>query len=743
MMKKILIILGMTTGFILYYLNSEPYYTPTAIINTNQTFLFPRFIAHKALISGEFSGNSDRAIQAALASPVEGIEVDVRLSAEGIPFLYHGDSLEEMTDGKGVPEEKRWKELAKLTYRDGVSKLLTLDTFLSRIRGDKKVFLDIKDKNVIDSGMSKVVSNLIKKYHLQEQVIVESFNPFFLGHMRLENREIIIMFDFVDDAKAIGEEKQEQFDQIPWLLKKEFFLKQIRRILRPDLLGPRFNVDSKLLEKYKANGYPLIAWTVDDLEESKKLFSIGVDGVQSNRPLELMQESKHYPVTVHDAGGTKTAVHRRIFVTKEEDVIKAFQEAKKEKKQLSIAGRRHTMGAQSASAGSINLDMMTYNKVIYDPKTKRVRVFAGATWRKIQNILNQVGRSVIIMQSDNIFTAGGSLGVNVHGWQVGLPPIGSTVHSLKVFTPSGKIQLVTKESGGALFRSMIGGYGLFGLILEAEFETFPNSSLTQHTQVLKVHEFEKEFEKNVTRNPNVELAYGRLSLNEADLLTEATLVRFVKTDVEASSELSSERLVALKRGILRLSERSDQGKSLRWALEKKFLKLNEGTVQRRNSVMSPDIHVLWPIQKGHKDILHEYFIPKGKVAKFIEKLRSSVKQHGMNLLNVTIREVRKDETSLLPYANTDVFAFVLLFSQEASEQGEANMHAFTLEVINGVNLLCGSFYLPYRLHYGRDQLLKSYPMIREWLKEKRRVDPDDIFSNGFYEHLKMIMRNDE
>ncbi|WP_341786712.1 glycerophosphodiester phosphodiesterase family protein [Rickettsia endosymbiont of Cantharis rufa] len=87
------------------YLNVEPLYTPTALITSPTLIYFPKYIAHRSLTSKKFQGNNLEAIQNALMSYVDEIEVDVRLSRDGIPFLYHAETLEEATNGFGKPED--------------------------------------------------------------------------------------------------------------------------------------------------------------------------------------------------------------------------------------------------------------------------------------------------------------------------------------------------------------------------------------------------------------------------------------------------------------------------------------------------------------------------------------------------------------------------------------------------------------------------------------------------------------
>ncbi|XVN42792.1 MAG: hypothetical protein RCG15_00295 [Candidatus Rickettsia vulgarisii] len=99
------------------------------------------------------------------------------------------------------------------------------------------------------------------------------------------------MYDFVDDSKALEWESQQQFNRIPWFLKNYWLQKQVRRIIRPDVLGCRFNINQKLLEKLIWHGYPIISWTVDDPNIANSLYKLGVKGIQSNRPQFLKELS--------------------------------------------------------------------------------------------------------------------------------------------------------------------------------------------------------------------------------------------------------------------------------------------------------------------------------------------------------------------------------------------------------------------------------------------------------------------
>ena len=45
----------------------------------------------------------------------------------------------------------------------------------------------------------------------------------------------------------------------------------------------------------------------------------------------------------------------------------------------------------------------------------------------------------------------------------------------------------------------------------------------------------------------------------------------------------------------------------------------------------------------------------------------------------------------------------------------------------------GTYYLPYRPHATRDQLLRGYPRAEEFVARKKELDPDGVFRNMFWD----------
>lgn len=730
---------ALLTSVFAYY---ERPYISYAFSSPHDARRLPLVIAHKAKVP-ELPPNTLEGIEVIMQSDVGGIEIDIQLSKDGIPVVFHDDLLEEMTTGEGPVSAYTAAELKNMRYiLDGVTTPYTIPTLrevFERVKNEKVLFLDIKDAKLKDTGMARAVAALVKEYHLYQTVIVETFNPLFLYKMRKNDAQIMVQFDYVEDATPTEEESPEQLASIPWLLKQPFFHWLMRNAAVPDLLGVRFSNDQQRIRYLSDHGYPIIAWTIDDTAKAVELLEAGVMGIQTNRPFEMLEDLKQlFPTEEYDAGGIDNAqVDRVIDVANEQDIAQALESARKENKKISLAGAQHTMGGHTFSNGSIVLKMYKYNQMSYSPESQRLNVQSGATWSQVQEYLDQFDRSVVVMQSDTIFSIGGSLSANVHGWQVGKAPLASTVQQFRLMLANGEIVVCSRETNAELFKAVLGGYGLFGVILDVELETFPNRMLIKESSYFPAEKYAENYLKKVSLKPDVELAYGRFSVAHDQLLQEASLntFRLAPEPAPAVEPLVQESMISIKRNIFRLSERTDKGKQLRWIAEKNLSKWIEQKYQSRNNAMHPDIHVLWPQLVDKRDTLQEYFIPKEHYQAFIDALRKRVLEYDVNLLNVTVREVLTDQDTFLAYARQDSFAFVLLFSQGIENPDEENMKAFTQQVIDDVLAMDGTFYLPYRLYYRFDQFSQAYPMYQDFMDLKRQYDPDERFSSQFWEYI--------
>lgn len=411
--------------------------------------------------------------------------------------------------------------------------------------------------------------------------------------------------------------------------------------------------------------------------------------------------------------------------------------AKKHQLKVSISGAKHSMGGHTIYPNGISVNMLPYDHMSFNKETNVLTVGSGASWSKALQYLDGVGKSIAVMQSFSNFSIGGSISVNAHGWQKGVPPISSSVESFTLMLVNGEIVRCSRVENPELFKLVIGGYGLFGIILDVNLKVVDNKALKFHSVVIKPQDYAESYKKLVSENPNVQFAYGRLRISDKQFLNQATLNYF---EVVGGTPLRLKQQISknaeIRRVVFRGSADSEYGKRLRWDLEQSLNVVTPYTTFSRNEILNEDSTLIENKDSNTTDLLHEYFIPKQNLETFLDDIKPILLNSKIDLLNITIREILKDEDAYMNYAREDVFALVFLFNQKKTNEQEEEMKILTNQLIGIALRNKGTYYLPYRLHAQADNFLLAYPQASKFFDLKKKYDPDEIFNNTFYKHYK-------
>jgi FAD/FMN-containing dehydrogenase len=449
----------------------------------------------------------------------------------------------------------------------------------------------------------------------------------------------------------------------------------------------------------------------------------------------------------------RTFVLGLVQVATADDVRNALQFARQSRVKVSIAGVRHSMGGHAFARNAIVLDMTRFNRMSLDAEQRVLTVQAGATWHDIQTYLHP-RFAVKAMQSTDIFTVGGSISVNAHGMDHLAGSVGHTIRAMRVMLPDGSVREVTRSSDPRLFRLIVGGYGLFGVILDADLDVTPNVVYRSDRRVLDYVRFPSVFASEIASDPSIGLMYAHLSTSPGSLLRELFLYsyrRIAETGVTIPplGEISQ---IKLRRLVFNLAKHGSMLGRLKSAVEKHLeprlescpisrnqaMSEGESCLVSRNNPMHDSVPYLRNDLPEETDILHEYFIPRDQFVPFVDALRQIVVDERAHLLNASVRVVRRDDT-FLSYAPDDAFAIVLYLNQSTDAEGNARMARLTRLLIDLCAQVKGRFFLPYQLHYTPEQLERSYPEIREFFRAKQENDPDGLLTSTFYERYSRAL----
>jgi FAD/FMN-containing dehydrogenase len=409
--------------------------------------------------------------------------------------------------------------------------------------------------------------------------------------------------------------------------------------------------------------------------------------------------------------------------------------AKENNLKISIAGAKHSMGGHTIYPNGIVLNMLHYKQMELDTTNNILTIGSGALWEDALKCLDKYGKSIAIMQAFSSFSIGGSISVNGHGWQKNVPPISESVISFTLMKENGEIINCSRQENQELFKLVIGGYGLFGIVLDVKLKVVENEALQYKYIRLSPENYVKYYKKYISQYPNVNLVFGRLRISDKHFLEETTLNFFEK--VEATIPvLQKEKSTEAQRLVFRGSVNSEYGKRLRWDLETGMNKASKNKIYSRNELLNDHVSLIENKDTSSTDLLQEYFIPERNFNQFITDMKPILKNSKIDLLNITIRGVHQDNDSYLSYARENVFGFVLLFNQRKTEKQEAEMKKLTNQLLEVALKNEGTFYLPYRLHIDKHKMRKSYPNADKFFQLKLKYDSTELFNNRFYEHYK-------
>jgi FAD/FMN-containing dehydrogenase len=437
-----------------------------------------------------------------------------------------------------------------------------------------------------------------------------------------------------------------------------------------------------------------------------------------------------------------TPVAKHVSIAKPQsfdDVIARIRaelkEATAEKRPIAASVARHSMGGQSLARDgtAISLDG---GPLELDTAAKTYRTSAGNRWWDVIRTLDPKGFSPAVMQSNSDFGVGSTFCVNAHGWPVPYGPFGSTVKAIRMVLADGTLIQCSRTENAELFALAMGGYGLFGIIVELDVEMVPNLLLEPKFERMAPEKFAEAFTRAVDTDSSVRMAYGRMSVARKNFFDDSLLVTFRTASEQATAmpaATGSRKLTGLQNEIYRAQTGWEVAKGLRWFMETRIGPAVAGSRYTRNALMAEPVSNLAQKDMRRTDILHEYFVAPERFGEFLAACREIIPKSRAEFLNVTLRYVAEDKTPTLSIAPVRRIAAVMSFSQEVTPEGEIDMMRTTEALIDRVTAIGGAFYLPYRLHARRDQVEKAYPKVASFVAAKRRYDPNLLFRNAMWD----------
>ena len=227
-------------------------------------------IAHRGA-SGVYPENTQLALEKALEARVDMIEVDCQLTQDGHVVIFHDEDLKRTARAKGSVKMKTLQQLKKLdvgAWRKKAfkgQKILTLEEVLEIVKSRADLCLEIKQYRGSPRGIELKLLFILSHYDYLERTVFSSFDYHCLSRMR----------ELAPDARlGLIYGKGSKEDPVA----AAGVLAAVSIHVQSDV------VSRELVNRARAAGLDLYAWTVNEVAEMEKLISWGVKGIVSDYP---------------------------------------------------------------------------------------------------------------------------------------------------------------------------------------------------------------------------------------------------------------------------------------------------------------------------------------------------------------------------------------------------------------------------------------------------------------------------
>ena len=233
------------------------------VVNRPDTGLFrKKYFAHRGLHdnAGDAPENSMAAFRKAVDAGY-GMELDVHVTKDGVPVIFHDSGLERMCHADGEITDYTYEELEKFTLGNSREHIPRLEDLLLMVQGRVPLIVEIKADKA-DAACCAVIDRMLSAY--DGEYCIESFNPMVLLWYRRYHNDVV-RGQLSSNFRRDGEHNNLFYFMLSHLL--------FNFLTKPDFIAYNHKYAEepgrKMCRKLYRN--PAAAWTIRSQEELEAL----------------------------------------------------------------------------------------------------------------------------------------------------------------------------------------------------------------------------------------------------------------------------------------------------------------------------------------------------------------------------------------------------------------------------------------------------------------------------------------
>ena len=219
-------------------------------------------IAHRGA-KGYEPENTFVSFQKALDMQVDGIELDVHLSADGEIIVIHDETIDRTTNGKGFVNALSLREL-KAFRINGTHEIPTLAAVFDLVNQNCFINIELKSYEVTEKVVSLLEKYVTKKGWKYDRFLVSSFDWNALQQVA-----------FLNDKIPIGVLTETDLD----------LALAFAKFIQAKSIHPHFHLlTQENTAEMQQKDLQVFPWTVNELEDIQKIKTFNVNGIITDFP---------------------------------------------------------------------------------------------------------------------------------------------------------------------------------------------------------------------------------------------------------------------------------------------------------------------------------------------------------------------------------------------------------------------------------------------------------------------------
>ena len=217
--------------------------------------------------------NTLASFQKALNMQVDGIELDVHLSADGEIIVIHDETIDRTTNGEGLVNTLSLRELKAFRINETnnprhlyelAQQIPTLKEVLELVNQDCFINIELKSYEVTDKVVALIEKYVTKKGWKYDQFLVSSFDWNALQQVA-----------FLNDKIPIGVLTETDLD----------LALAFAKFIQAKSIHPHFHLLTKAnTAQIQVKGFDVFPWTINELEDIQKIKTFNVNGIITDFP---------------------------------------------------------------------------------------------------------------------------------------------------------------------------------------------------------------------------------------------------------------------------------------------------------------------------------------------------------------------------------------------------------------------------------------------------------------------------